>query len=142
MPNFNSANEGTWFYFSPDNEKFGGVCLRELTIDESNRITQLTVKHKKRVMQGVLVDDTKTDEKRASKLRWDFCITDWKEVILDGQTLECNADNKVRMMKVIDFVKHVVVSLNDLVDMNKSLEESRLKNLPSSSNGSVKELDS
>ena len=49
---------------------------------------------------------------------------------------EFGTENKVKMMKVIDFVKHVVDSLNELVDINKSLEEARLKNSGSSSNGS------
>jgi len=128
MPNFNSANEGTWFYFDPANEKLGGVCLRELSTDENNRIEQMTVRHRKKVMRGVLIDDSITDEKLASKLRWDFCITDWKEIILDGQTLDCTSENKVKMMNVTDFVKHVVDSLERLVETNRTLDEARAKN--------------
>lgn len=137
MPNFNSENLGTWFYYNPDDESQGGVCLRELSIDESERIDKLTIKITKKFKRGQWVEDKKVDEKLASKLRWDYCITDWKKTNLDGQELECNKENKVKMMKVIDFVKHVVDSLNDLVDANKSLEEARLKNSPSSSNGSA-----
>jgi len=73
-------------------------------------------------------------------MRWDFCITDWKEVALDGQQLECISENKVKMMNVIDFVKHVVESLEKLVETNKTLEEARVKNLPSSSNGKTGQL--
>ena len=128
MPNFKSENPGTWFYYNPDDESQGGVCLRELSTDEFERIERVTTKHKKKVMRGVLVDDAEVDERTASKLRWDYCIVDWKNTSLDGQEVKCDSDNKVKMMKVIDFVKHVVESLNDLVDMNKSLEDSRLKN--------------
>lgn len=128
MPNFKSENPGTWFYYNPDDESQGGVCLRELSTDEFERIERVTTKHKKKVMRGVLVDDAEVDERAASKLRWDYCIVDWKNTSLDGQEVKCDSDNKVKMMKVIDFVKHVVESLNDLVDMNKSLEDSRLKN--------------
>jgi len=138
MPNFSSKNEGTWFYFDPDDESLGGVCLRELDPDEFNRIERLTVKHKKRVMRGVLVDDVKIDEKLASKLRWDYCIMDWKVVSLDGQTLECTTDNKVKMMNVSDFVKHVADSLGELVENNQSLQEARVKNSESSSKDSSK----
>jgi len=53
------------------------------------------------------------------------------------QELECTNDNKVRMMKVIDFVKHVVDSLETLTGMNRSLEEARAKNLPSGSSDSL-----
>jgi len=137
MPNFNSENPGTWFYFNPDDESQGGVCLRELSSDENRRIEKLTTKHKKKIMRGQLVDDVKVDEETASKLRWHFCITDWKEVSLDGQELECTNDNKVKMMKVIDFVKHVVDSLETLTGMNKSLEEARAKNLLSGLNGNL-----
>ncbi len=138
MPNFNSANKGIWFYFDPTNEKLGGVCLRELSTDENNRIEQMTVRHRKKVMRGVLIDDSVTDEKLASKLRWDFCITDWREIILDGQTLDCTADNKVKIMNVTDFVKHVVDSLERLVQTNRTLDEARAKNLKSSSSGKLK----
>ena len=138
MPNFSSKNEGTWFFFDPDDESLGGTCLRELNPDEYKRIERLTVKHKKRVMRGVLVDDVKIDEKLASKLRWDYCITAWKVVSLDGQVLECTTDNKVKMMNVSDFVKHVADSLGELVETNNSLQEARVKNSGSSSKDSSK----
>ena len=138
MPNFNSANKGTWFYFDPANEKLGGVCLRELSTEENNRIEQMTVKHRKKVMRGVLVDDVTTDERLASKLRWDFCITDWNEIMLDGQQLECISESKAKMMNVVDFVKHVVDSLEKLIETNRTLDEARAKNLKTSSSGKLK----
>jgi len=137
MPNFKSENPGTWFYFNPDDESAGGVCLRELSIDEVDRIERLTVKTKKKVSRGIVVEDKKEDTKMASRLRWDFCIVDWSEVSLDGKQLDCTAENKVKMMKVTDFVKFIVDSLNELVDANESLERARLKNSKSSSDGSL-----
>ena len=138
MPDFSSKNNGRWFYFDPDNESLGGVCLRELPPDEFDRIEKLTVKHKKKIMRGVLVDDSTTDEKLSSKLRWDYCVVDWKEVTLDGQLLSCDSKNKVKMMKVTDFVKFLADSLGELVDVNKSLDEARVKNSESSSSDSSK----
>ena len=135
MPQFSSTQKGTWFYFDPENESSGGVCLRELTTDESQRIDKLTVKKKKKFRRGIAYDDIETDEKLASKLRWDFCITDWKEVSLDGEQLECTTENKVKMMKVVDFVKHIVNSLEVLVETNATLEEARVKNLENTSSG-------
>jgi len=137
MPNFKSENPGTWFYFNPDNESAGGVCLRELSVDEVDRIERLTVKTKKKVSRGVVVEDKKEDTKMASRLRWDFCIVDWSEVSLDGKQLECTTENKVKMMKVTDFVKFIVDSLNELVEANESIEKARLKNSKSSSDGSL-----
>jgi len=98
---------------------------------------KLTVKSRKRVIRGVLVDDSKVNEKLAWRLRWDFCIVDWREVSLDGQQLECTTDNKVKMMNVTDFVKFVVDSLETLVETNKALDEARLKNSENSSNGNT-----
>ena len=138
MPNFSSKNEGVWFFFDTDNESLGGVCLRELNPDEYNRIEKITVKHRKRIMRGVLVDDAQTDDKLASRLRWDYCITAWNNISLDGQVLECTTDNKVKMMNVSDFVKHVADSLGELVETNQSLQEARVKNSESSSNDSSK----
>lgn len=137
MPNFSSKNPGTWFYYNPDDESQGGVCLRELSTDEYERIERLTIKKKRKFKHGAPYEDIEEDKKLASKLRWDYCITDWTKTSLDGQELECKSENKTKMMKVIDFVKHVVDSLNELVDANKILEELRVKNSPSSSNGSI-----
>lgn len=137
MPNFKSENPGTWFYYNSEDESQGGVCLRELSTDEHQRIEKLTVKTKKKFKHGAAYDVKEVDEKLAAKLQWDFCIVDWSKTSLDSQELECNSENKVKMMKVIDFVKHVVDSLNDLTDANKSLEEARLKNSESSSNGNL-----
>ena len=136
MARFNSENVGTWFYFDPNDESKGGVCLRELSTEEHERIERLTVKTRKKVIRGVAVDDKKEDTELAHKLRWDYCIVDWKEVELDGHPLDCTKDNKVKMMKVVDFVKFVVDSLNELIESNESLDEVRLKNSNDSSNGS------
>jgi len=139
MPNFKSENLGTWFPYDPDNEDAGGVCLRELSTEEYEKIEKLTVKISKKFKRGQFIEDKKVDERLASRLRWSYCITGWKKTSLDGKELECTNVNKVKMMKVVDFVKHVVDSLNELVDSNKSLEEARLKNSESSSKGKSKD---
>lgn len=138
MPEFSSKNEGQWFYFDPDNESLGGVCLRELPPDEFERIEKLTVKTKRRFKRGAWVDDVTIDMKLQSRLRWDYCIVGWDKVELDGKLLECTTDNKVKMMNVTDFVKHVADSLSELVDTNKSLEEARVKNSGTSSSDKSK----
>lgn len=140
MPNFKAENEGRWFYFDPSKKELGGVKLRELSPEEFDRIDKITVKHRKKVIRGTLVDDTKEDEKTASRMRWDYCIQGWAQVTLDGQPMECDADSKVRMMGCLDFAKFVVDSLAELVETNKAIEEARLKNSESSSNGSEQSL--
>jgi len=137
MLDLNSENVGTWFYFDPDNHDVGGVCLRELSTEENARIERLTVTVKRKFKRGAWIEDKTTDEKLAAKLRWDFCIVDWKEVSIDGQVVECTTENKVRAMKIIDFVKIIVDDLEELTETNAALEEARAKNSGASSNGNV-----
>lgn len=134
MPNFELENPGTWFYFN-DDESQGGICLRELSIDENDNIEKLTVKKKKKFKRGIAYDDIKTDEKLARKLQFDYCIVDWKNVQVNGQDLECNSDNKTKITRSIDFTKFFADCISELSDMNKSLEKAKLKNSGSSSNG-------
>jgi len=135
MLDLNSDNKGKWFYFDPDNPKAGGVCLRELTTDENLRIEKLTVTKKRKFKRGAWIEDTTTNEELASKLRFDFCIVDWKEVAIDGRKVECTKDNKVLAMKIINFVKIILESLEELTDSNEALKEARLKNSPTTSHG-------
>lgn len=137
MLELNSKNIGTWFDFDPDNHDVGGVCLRELSTEENTRIEKLTVTVKKKFKRGVWIEDKIVNEKLATKMRWDFCIVDWKEVSIDGQVVECTAENKVHAMKIIDFVKIIVDDLEELTEANVALEEARAKNSLTSSNGNV-----
>jgi len=135
MLSLSSKNEGTWFYFSPDNPELGGVCYRELTPDEHRRIEKLTTKRGKPKFDRAThtrIDEPIVDEKLAAEERWDFCIVDWKEVSIDDERLECTRENKIRAMKITSFVKFTVDSLEELVDSNKEFEEARLKNSGSS----------
>lgn len=137
MLDLNSQNVGTWFYFDPENEDAGGVCLRELSTEENARIEKLTVTVKKKFKRGAWIKDEIVDEKLAAKLRWDFVIVDWKEVSIDGKPVECTSENKTRAMKIINFVKIIVNNLEELTEENAALVEARAKNLKNSSNGSV-----
>lgn len=138
MPNFSSKNSGQWYYFDDSNPDVGGICLRELSADEANRIEKLTVKHKRKPIRGVMVDVPEEDTKTASRLTWDYCIVDWNNIQLDGQTVECNSENKSKMMKCTDFAKFIGDCITELVETNKTLEEARAKNSESSSSGKSK----
>lgn len=128
MVNFSSKNEGTWFYFDDDDHDKGGVSLRELSTDQIEQIERITVKTKKKFKRGVAYDDVTTNEKLANKLRWDYCIVDWKNIALDGSELECTRDNKEKMMKVIDFIAWLADQIEKLTEMGGAIEEARLKN--------------
>jgi len=137
MPKFSSEDKGTWFWFDEDNQDAGGICLRELTTDEHQRIERMTVKHRKKFSHGTAYDDAEIDEKLAAKMRWDFTIVDWKVIELDNAILDCTRENKAKMMNVVNFVKFFVESMNTLVESNKPIEEARLKNSVSSSSGNA-----
>lgn len=140
MPFFDIESEGQWFYFDPANEALGGVCLRVPTAEETARIEQLTVTVKKRFKRGVWREDKKTDTELASKLMWDFCIVDWKEVVLekDAVSSKCSAENKARAVKNWEFLRFVNERIDEMMEANTALDEARAKNLESLSNENVK----
>jgi hypothetical protein len=128
MPNFNSDNDGVWFYFDAGDESKGGVKLRELSPSEAIRIDKITTKKRKKVVGGTLQYIDNVDTKTAHRLTWDFCIQSWKAIKLDGNEIPCTTDNKSKMMNVTDFAKWVVEKLEELSEINQSLDEGQEKN--------------
>jgi len=136
MVDFSTKNEGTWFYFDESNQELGGVCLRELSFEEAKRIDQITTKVKRRFEAGKWVEEKKTDEDKSQELTFAYCIVDWKNISLDGHSLECNIGNKVKAMKSLDFTKFILDCLGQLRNQNSAIDGARLKNSESISNGS------
>jgi len=138
MANFGSKNDGKWFYFDEENEDAGGVCLRILSTDAYADIEKLTVKQGKPIFhKGQKFDNPVVNEKLASKMRWRYCIVDWKNVQIDGQDVECNDENKAKLIKVNDFISFVATCLEELTETNDALEEARVKNSETSSSGNA-----
>lgn len=135
MLELKSDNKGTWFHFDPDDPSKGGVRLRELTTEEHLRIEKLTVTVKRKIRRGAWVEDKKTDERLAAKLRWQFIVVEWKGVSIDGNEVECTQDNIARAMKITDFVKIIIENLEELTEDNATLKEARVKNSQSTSSG-------
>ena len=135
MINFNSKNEGEWFQFIEGNEEAGSICLRVIGPEQYREIERLTVKTRKKVKKGVAYDDVTTNEKLAAKLRWRYCIVDWKNIQLDGVDLECTDENKVKLVENMDFLTIVGDFLEKLTEQNVALDEARLKNSGTSSDG-------
>jgi len=125
MANFSIKNEGTFFYFDPSNEELGGVCLRELSVDESNNITKKTTTKTRKPIRGQLVDVKEVDEDLAQKLTFQYCIISWEKVELDGEPIECNAIGKTKLMRSLDFVKFVSACLEQLTEKNATIEQAR-----------------
>lgn len=116
MANFNPENTGTWFYFDDSDESQGGVCVRTLSSEESVRIDKLTVTTKDKFKSGNHYVKTEVNEKLSSRLMWDYVITDWSSVVVDGKDLECDADNKIKLMNDPNFMNFIVKSLETLQD--------------------------
>lgn len=136
MANFSSKNEGSWFYFDGD-KALGGVSLRELSAEKNKEIERLTVKTTKKFKRGQWIEDKKVNTELANKLTWDYCIVDWDKVQLDGNDIKCDREGKSKMMKVLDFMKFVLESGDQLTEANKTIEEARVKNLDDTSHGSL-----
>lgn len=139
MPFFDIESKGQWFYFDPNNEALGGVCLRAPTAEETERIEKLTVTVKKKFKRGVWREDKTTDTKLASKLMWDFCIVGWKQVVLerDAPPADCTKENKVKAVKNWEFLRFCNEHLDELMEADTALEEARVKNSETSSSGNA-----
>lgn len=146
MPRFDTENPGKWFYFDPENEAAGGLCLRIATPEEVRHIEKLTIKHNWKFERGTgrRYDDLREDEKLSFALTLDYAITSWKEVYLDNATepAECTRANKVKALNSPDFMKFYLESMDVLNSSNVAIEEARVKNSESSSNGNADDASS
>lgn len=137
MINFENKNEGQWFYADDDNHELGSICLRVLSADEYQKIESITTRTKKKFRQGVAYDDVTTDDELSGKLRWRYCIVDWKDLQLNGQKVECNSANKVEMCKSMEFLDWMVGFIEELTEKTTALDEARLGNSGSTSSGNA-----
>ena len=137
MGNFSSKQDGQWFWFNPKNPEDGGVCLRELSVEEAERIKRKTTKTKLRIVGNRPIEMPDTDDEAVTRMTWDYCILGWKGVKLDDEVLECNSENKIRIMNSIDFVKFLSQCTSEMLETNRTLEEIRRKNSSPSSSGSL-----
>lgn len=109
---FSSRNDGRWFWFNGQDETAGGVCLRVMSVGEAKRIDKLVTTSKYKPIRGQITKVENVDEDLKDRLTWDYCIVDWKGVILDGQVVEPTPENKVKMMtQCIAFAQFFVESI-------------------------------
>jgi len=135
MADFDTKNEGTWFWFDDNDQDKGGICLRELSTEIYELIEKKTVKTKSKFSHGHRYDEKTVNEKLASEMRWDYCIVDWKNVSIDGVEAECNKENKIRLSRSLNFIKWASPCLEELTETNFLSMEARVKNLETTSDG-------
>jgi len=136
MADFSTKNQGVWFHFDEMHPELGGVCLRELSLDQAKAINRETTRTQRRFDGMQWRDDKIVDEDRATDLTYAYCILDWKNVSLDGIPLECTLANKIKTMKSLDFAKFVLDCLTQIRGKNSAIEAARLKNSENTSSGS------
>lgn len=137
MINFQSENKGVWFYFNPENEEMGGICLIRPSVEDYDEIKALTVSAgKPDYHRGQRYETEKTNEKLTRKLSLRKFIVDWKGVKIDGKEIKCTNENKERLVKIQDFNLFFGECLDKLCDTNKTLDKAKLKNSGTSQDGS------
>jgi hypothetical protein len=133
MINFENNGEGKWFQVEPGTDECGSFKFRTVSVEEYEKIEKITVRTKKKVKRGIAYDDVTIDERLAAKMRWDYIIMDWKNVLIEGKVAKCDAANKALIVKYDNFIKFALVCIEELNDENKAIEEAKLKNSEKSS---------
>lgn len=120
----------------PDAAEF---CLRSMALffeerrkhrkRESKMVLNPTTRSMERVTY--LVDLSPEEAEKENIDAWDFAILDWRNVYAaENKPLECNAENKMRLMKLPEFVRFVNrVFL--ILSGDASIRETSEKNLQS-----------
>lgn len=136
MANFTIKDEGTWFFFDDTDHSQGGVKLRLLTPLEEDAVDKKVTKVSQKPHRGMMVEHRKTNSKLRNEMLYTKWIMDWKDIILDGEDLECNQKNIMLMMtKVTPFARFVLDKILDLGEEISITEEARVKNSGTSSTG-------
>jgi len=97
--NTKDLNPGVFFPFDEDNPS-EGITLRLVNNEIITKVNKKTVKKKLEFRRGRQFERIDEDEKLREEMIWDYIIVDWKGVEdEDGSVLECNRENKCRLMR-------------------------------------------
>lgn len=126
---FNTKNEGKWFYFNEEKKEDGGVCLRALTLGEAKNISKACSKKETKFVKKDVYQWQNIDDEKYNTMLYDYCIVDWKNVVVDGKELECTKENKLLLVNNSnDFCQFVLKHLETLSEELAVDEENRVKN--------------
>ena len=126
---FDSGNISTKFYFDESNKKAGYVELRIMNAEILKSINKRTIKKRIEYKRGQRFEVEDINEDLQSELVWDYCITDWNNLVDDkGKAVPCNKENKIMYMtkapKFMVFVNKCMSELEDgLHDLQADLEK-------------------
>lgn len=126
MKNLNPAKR---FFFDEDNEDEGWVELRPLSSLKVREIDKKTIIEKDKVKRGQVIKDRVVKQELRDKLTWGYVITDWLIYQPDGTKIECNIENKVKLMNESpDFSMFVAEKLGEAEEIDAETQEEEEKN--------------
>lgn len=123
---FGNLNPGTWF----DLDGGGRICLRSLSTEEAIAISKKTTKTKVEYKAGQRFSFEETDDDKQFSLMWDAVIIAWEGVeTADGKELECNTENKLKLMKKSPvFARMIRGFAEKLTELDAAEKEEEVKN--------------
>lgn len=126
MKNLNPARR---YFFDEEKEEDGWVELRSLPISKTREIDEKTIITKEKIKRGQVIKDQVIKHQLRDKLTWDYVIADWLVYQPDGSTIECNAENKVKLMSESpDFAMFVAEKLGESEAIDAEAREEEEKN--------------
>ena len=142
--NMSNLNPPAWFLFNEDDPEEGRILLRVCAGRDLERIEKETnTKQPPEYRRGqrFIIPD-KVDEKKRSRMIWDFVIVDWEGVLDEAEKpIKCTTDNKVQLMEQsVVFAGFVGECLEKMNADIKGYQENLEKNLSSSQKGLEKSL--
>lgn len=95
-----NLNPGSWFSFNENDPESGSICVRTINDAERNKIRKATRKKRVEYKRGQRFEVEDFDDDAFTKMLWDYCIVDWKDLEDDdGNPIECTVDNKLKLIR-------------------------------------------
>lgn len=123
-----NLNPGAVFYFDDSTPEKGSVTLRACPADVLSDMEKKTTTRRVEYKRGQRFEVVDRREDRWKELFYDYVIVGWENIKANGQPLECNAENKLKLMgQSPAFAAFVADSLeklnNDIVDRKELVEK-------------------
>ena len=126
--NLDNLNPGATFYFDEADEKKGSVTLRACPGDVSADIENKTTTRRVEYKRGQRFEVVDRREEKWKELFYDYVILAWDGVTHNKKPLDCNVENKLKLMGqspvFASFVADCLEKLNNnLVERKEAVEK-------------------
>ena len=124
-------NPGIWFKFNDNDDDSGEICLRVLTPEKRDEFREKAIKKREKFKHGQRYVIENVNDDLFSKLMWDYSISEWSGLVDDDDAdIECNADNKVYLMRnhigFASFVGDKMTEMSERYESEVTLENENL----------------